>query len=185
VASPAIVGLTLYCPTPSIWCYAGDIRTEYPRWLEHGGASHVPPAIWQDLHISLDQGLMVIIRDRETGERLVRRDIPDQRFPMSAPTVHDGTLWFGDDYGVFRALDARTAEDRWQFEAGASIQSSSAWADGVLYFGSNDGRVYALDAATGAEKWHLDLGDKVRSSPWPADGMIYVGCDDGRLYAIH
>ncbi len=185
LASPAIDGLTLYCPTPSIWCYAADIRTEYPRWVRHGGASHVPPAIWQGLYISLDQGLRVVAADTRTGERAWRRDLTDQRFPMSAPTVHEGTLYFGDDYGVFRALDARTGADRWHFQAGASIQSSSAWADGVIYFGCNDNRLHALDAATGAEKWHLDLGSHIRSSPWPADKAIYVGCDDGCLYAVH
>jgi outer membrane protein assembly factor BamB/formylglycine-generating enzyme required for sulfatase activity len=183
-ASPAIDGLTLYCPTPSIWCYAADIRTEYPRWLEHGGASHVPPAVWGDLHISLDQGACVTVRDRETGELVWRRDLPDQRFPMSAPTVHGGRIYFGDDLGVFRALDARTGEDTWQFLTGAPIQSSSALADGVLYFGCNEGHLYALDADDGTERWSLDLGSPIRSSPWPADGAVYVGCDDGCLYAV-
>ncbi len=131
--------------------------------------------------MSLDQGLRVVAADTRTGERAWRRDLTDQRFPMSAPTVHDGVLYFGDDYGVFRALDARTGADRWRFQAGAFIQSSSAWADGVIYFGCNDNRLYAVDAATGAEKWQLDLGSPIRSSPWPADKAIDVGCGDGCL----
>lgn len=44
------------------------------------------------------------------------------------------------------AMDARTGDERWQFEAGGSITAPPAVSNGVVYAGSDDGYLYAVGA---------------------------------------
>jgi hypothetical protein len=59
--------------------------------------------------------------------------------------VADGAVYFGTWGGALCALDTKTGNETWRFQAGSGMILSSPWvADGVLYFGSDDGSVYAL-----------------------------------------
>jgi outer membrane protein assembly factor BamB len=103
----------------------------------------------------------------------------------SSPAVaEDGTILFGSDDGVLRALSASGAL-RWSFATGGPIRSSPAVdATGAVVFGSQDDSLYAL-AADGTLLWRVELGGDVDSSPAVLpDGTILCGADDGALYAL-
>ncbi|WP_159881544.1 outer membrane protein assembly factor BamB family protein [Paenibacillus puerhi] len=75
--------------------------------------------------------------------------------------------------------------ERWVFEAGGAINSSSPaiGADGTVYVGSVDGKLYAVDKK-GTKKWEFATKTAVYSSPAiGADGTVYVG-SGVHLYAI-
>ena len=72
------------------------------------------------------------------------------------PAVSDGVVYFGSDDNHLYAVDTKTVEEKWKFEAGDWVQSSPAVAEGVVYFGSNDNHLYAVDAKTGTEKWKFE-----------------------------
>jgi outer membrane protein assembly factor BamB len=101
----------------------------------------------------------------------------------SSPVVTDDSVYVGSDNKLV-ALDIRSFQKRWEFEAKGIISSSPALSGATLYVGSEDGRLYAVDAATGEKLWDFLTGDKITSSPAVADGTVYISSHDGNLYAI-
>ena len=110
----------------------------------------------------------------------------------SSPTVADGTVYFGTDYGQAKvwALDAYDGSNVWNLKYVAdSFSSSPTVADGTVYIGADGGGVgergvYAIDASTGDREWYYQTRGAVESSPTVSDGTVYVGDNSGRLYAI-
>ena len=85
----------------------------------------------------------------------------------TAPTTAGGYIFFGNQNGQVRALDAATGDLVWTFAtAGPIMQPPSLWR-GRAFVGSGDGHVYALDAATGRLLW------KFRAAPFERRTMIY------------
>lgn len=107
----------------------------------------------------------------------------------TAPVVAGGLVFFGDERGVVRALDAGSGEARWKaYTAGAIFLSPAVW-NGRVYVGAADGRVYAFEAATGRRLWSFRAAPAHRWIPvygkllstWPVAGGVVV--DDGVVYA--
>ncbi len=112
---------------------------------------------------------------------------------LSTPAVAEGMVYFGNQKGIFYALDSKTGEERWTFKTGAPMRSSPAVVNGTVYFGCHDKNIYALDAWTGEKKWAYQTGGLVRSSPavWEKEDYhevysrwLLVGSQDGFLYAL-
>jgi len=107
----------------------------------------------------------------------------------TAPVVAGDTVFFGDESGVVRALDARSGSSRWQAYTGGAIFFPPALWQGRLYVGSADGRVYAFEAATGRPLWSFRAAPAERWIPvygklmstWPVAGGVVVA--DGVVYA--
>ena len=106
----------------------------------------------------------------------------------TAPVTAGRLVFFGDDSGVVRALDA-DGKLRWKAHTGGAVFCSPAVAKGRVFVGSADGRVYAFDAATGqrlwcfraapAERWIPVYGKLI--STWPVSGGVVV--HGGVVYA--
>lgn len=117
--------------------------------------------------------------------------------PGSTPALDRDRLYFGNDGGVFWALDQRTGAPAWSVELGQStrnaIRSSPSVHKGQVYFGSSDGNVYCLDTATGRERWRFVAADRVESSPClaPDLDMLFIGLQHevpgrgGSIAALH
>lgn len=112
---------------------------------------------------------------------------------LCSPAASDGKVFFGNQRGVFYALDAKTGDEAWSFKAGAAIRGTAAVVNGTVYFGCHDKNIYALDAWTGEKKWVCPTGGLVRSSPavWRKEeyhevfsNWLLVGSQDGFLYAL-
>ncbi len=181
-------GETIFAPAADIHMFAADIRTEYPVWTWHPPPCHASTPVWEDLVFHHGRERLHAFK-KETGQnvwRILRPDPPKaDRNPTSSPAVHDGTLYAGWKDGMVQAVDARTGEVRWEFQAGSYCFSSPALAGGVVCIGNDDGCLYALDAGSGHLLWTFKTGGLVRSSPWVEDGVVFVGSDDGCVYAVH
>ena len=105
------------------------------------------------------------------------------RTATSSPVVTDDALYVGSDNKLV-AVDLRSQQKSWEFEAEGVISSSPALLGTTIYVGSEDSRLYAVDATTGEKLWDILTGDKITSSPAVADGTVYIGSHDGNLYAI-
>jgi outer membrane protein assembly factor BamB len=89
------------------------------------------------------------------------------------------------DAHTLHVLDAATGEPRWQFTAGARIDSPPSVRKGFVVFGSRDGRVYCLRAKDGALVWRFRAGPAERrimvfgqlESPWTVSGSVLVEND--------
>jgi len=98
---------------------------------------------------------------------------------QSSPCVYRGSVYFGDEEGVFHALEAASGRPRWTFETGGEIISSANCADERVLFGSYDGHLYCLSTRDGALLWKLQTEGRVHGTPAIAgEFAIAAGCDE-------
>ena len=99
----------------------------------------------------------------------------------------NGLVYVGNLDGLLVAVDAATGIKKWEFKAGASINTTPTVVSGVLYIASWDKKLYALDALTGAKKWESNPATVVLSqpsaAPMVANGVLYFGGDIA-MYAL-
>jgi outer membrane protein assembly factor BamB len=110
-------------------------------------------------------------------------DKPNYGFAVakSQPVVHEESILFGADNGIFWCLNKMTGDVRWSFDTetpvGKGIISSPLVVDGNIYFGTYGGRVYCIEMRTGKPIWEARLCDWVGSSPCFANGHIYIALE--------
>ena len=108
----------------------------------------------------------------------------------SAPTVGgDGTVYLGDTSKFARALDGKTGDEIWKFEAPKIFMTSPALGrDGSLFLGGGDNKLYSLSTDTGDKQW--DFEDSAgtlgiwSSAAVGTDGTVYVGGATNKLLAF-
>jgi outer membrane protein assembly factor BamB len=101
------------------------------------------------------------------------------------PIYVGGKLYFVDNNGTARALDADTGELLWKRSVGRLNASSPAYYKHRLYIVNLvPGHIVKLDAKTGKTIWKRSLPSRAESSPVVVDRTVYFGCEDGGLYAL-
>lgn len=101
---------------------------------------------------------------------------------IGTPAVVDGRVYIGGSDRRMYALDAKTGEVIWGFEADKGIYSSAAVAGGRVFFATNNDTLYALDAHTGAFVWKYS-GVTKRTTPTVDGRRVFVG-GYGKLIAL-
>jgi len=109
---------------------------------------------------------------------------------LTPPVAANGLVFVAaPDLHRVVALDARTGERRWTFQAGGRVDGPPTIHEGLAIFGAHDGWVYAVRAASGELAWRFRAAPvEARlmaygqlESPWPAVGSVLV--DGGVAYA--
>jgi outer membrane protein assembly factor BamB len=101
------------------------------------------------------------------------------------PIYVGGKLYFVDNNGTARALDADTGKILWERSIGRLNASSPAYYKHRLYIVNLvPGHIVKLDAKTGKTIWKRSLPGRAESSPVVVDRTVYFGCEDGNLYAL-
>lgn len=126
---------------------------------------------------------------------------------VGSPAVAFGRVWFGDDTGTMRCVNATTGELIWSwmvnlaandtdknctpnfaehgFCKSKKIRSSPAVdEDGAVFFGAYDFSVYKLNM-DGELVWKTDTKGVVYGPVTLAENTVYVGSFDNNVYAIH
>ena len=109
----------------------------------------------------------------------------------ATPLVMDGVLYATTSWSNVFALDARTGEEVWFWDAKADrargsraccdvVNRGVALYDGKVYVGVIDGRLAALDAATGEPVWDVqttpvDQPYTITGAPRVVDGKVIIG----------
>ena len=115
----------------------------------------------------------------------------------ATPLMHDGVLYVSTGWAHVHALDARTGEELWHFDAevprehliktccGAVNRGVAMWQGDEetglqVFFGTLDGRLIALDAKTGEQNWSIQTTPansnySVTGAPRVVDGKIIIG----------
>lgn len=208
IASPTVVGGTIYVGSGDGKLYELDRISGNPRWAFDAG-NPIPSS-------AAVGGGLVYFGTRDGTFYAVDTATGRQRWKFttgalmpwpwghesgdvytSSPTFLDGSVYFGAGDGRVYAVDATTGKERWRAQTAGRVRSSPAVDERRVYVGSADGRVYAFDRTTGATNWKFDTeGVKlesgkfgfdrrtVQSSPAVANGTVFVGARDGWLYAI-
>jgi len=115
-----------------------------------------------------------------------------QRGLEATPIVVDGVMYTSGPFGKAYAIDARTGEEIWYFDAhidgqvmrgtccDAVSRGVAVW-KGKVYVGATDGRLFALDAATGKQLWVADTitdhkrGYSITGAPRIAGNVVVIG----------
>ena len=115
----------------------------------------------------------------------------------ATPIVHDGIIYVSTGWSHVHAIDARSGEELWHYDAkvpkaqlaktccgpvnrGVAIWQEDSDSPLQIFFGALDGRLIALDAATGMENWSVqstptDGNYSVTGAPRIVKGMIIIG----------
>ncbi len=97
-----------------------------------------------------------------------------------SPVVAKGIVYISSYDGNLYALNARTGEKIWNYNATElGIGCSPIVADGIVYVGSGDQNryLYAFDAYNGVLLWTDYVGGSVTADPTIVDGVIYLAAD--------
>ena len=111
--------------------------------------------------------------------------------------VHNGVIYVSTGWSHVHAIDARSGEELWHYDAkvpkaqlaktccgpvnrGVAIWQEDSDSPLQVFFGALDGRLIALDAATGMENWSVqstptDGNYSVTGAPRIVKGMIIIG----------
>ncbi|MAW85981.1 MAG: PQQ-dependent dehydrogenase, methanol/ethanol family [Phyllobacteriaceae bacterium] len=91
-----------------------------------------------------------------------------QRGQESQPLIKDGIMYVTGSYSRIWAVDARTGEEIWQYDARLPegilpccdvINRGAAILGDKVYFVTLDAKIVALDAKTGKPLWRKEIGD--------------------------
>ena len=102
------------------------------------------------------------------------------------PVITEGKVYVGCTNGRFLALDAKTGEVKWEFEAGGAVLHTAGCSKGKVFFGTHDGCVYAVDTGTGKQIWKFDKRPRYGffGAVLLAEGRVFAADLGGRLYAL-
>jgi outer membrane protein assembly factor BamB len=195
------------------WLYSFEPRTGKLLWSfdcnpkdavwKIGGAGTrnyiiATPVIWEDkVYIGVGQDpehgegighLWAVDATGEgdvTGKAVVwHRGGEDFHRTLSTVAIADGILYAADLSGRLFALDARTGQHFWTYDAFAAIWGSPFVADDKIYLGDEDGDVVVLKAGKKKEVLHeVNMGSSVYTTPIAADGTLYI-TTRSKLYAF-
>jgi alcohol dehydrogenase (cytochrome c) len=102
--------------------------------------------------------------------------------PMAGTALAPNTKTEAEGFGVVRAFDPRTLDQKWEFKMNDITWAGVLSTAGDLVFsGGREGYFFALDARTGALLWKLPLGGQVNSGPmsYSVNGKQYISVAAG------
>jgi outer membrane protein assembly factor BamB len=103
---------------------------------------------------------------------------------ISTVAIADGILYAADLSGHLYALDAKTGQHFWTYDAFAAIWGSPFVADGKVYLGDEDGDIAVLRAGKKKEVLaEINMGGSVYTTPAAKDGVLYI-TSRSKLWAI-
>ena len=146
------------------------------------------PAAPEDWPTYRHDGTRGAVTPTEVPAQLETRWEADLDTYPAAPVIADGTVFVPlVEKHTVRALDADDGSTKWEYTAGARVDSPPTYHRGLVLFGSRDGWVHCLRASDGALAWRFkDLPARLIAShgqlesPWPVHGNILV--KDGLAY---
>lgn len=121
-----------------------------------------------------------------------------QRGQESQPIVYDGTIYVTGSYSRLFALDARTGEGKWQYDARLPdgimpccdvVNRGAAIYGDLIIFGTLDAHMIALNRITGKVVWNKTLNDyaagySYTAAPMIVDGKIIYGNSGGEFGVV-
>jgi len=118
-----------------------------------------------------------------------------QRGQESQPLVKDGVMYVTGSYSRMYAIDTRTGEELWQYDARLPdnimpccdvINRGAALYEDLVIFGTLDAKLVALDRKTGKVRWKKKIEDykagySYTAAPLIVKGMLITGVSGGEF----
>lgn len=121
-----------------------------------------------------------------------------QRGQEAQPIVYDGMIYVTASYSRLFAFDARTGEEKWQYDARLPdaivpccdvVNRGAAIYGDKIIFGTLDARLVALNRKTGKVIWNKQIADykagySFTAAPMIVNGKVIVGNSGGEFGVI-
>ena len=115
-------------------------------WSQYvGERMRTSPAVSEPRVIVAGVEGSVIALGTSDGEEIWRVRIDDPEPDPTSPVIVNDAVYVGTKSGRIHALDVRTGDTLWTFDADAAIAGNPAFVNGLLYFATTRGTVYALE----------------------------------------
>jgi len=108
-----------------------------------------------------------------------KKDPSDFAPGFNAPlALNKTTVFGGDDFGMFHAVDRKTGKAKWKKETEAEIAGGALIMDDKVIFGSHDNHLYCMNAETGEQVWAAETHGPVNGTPTLGGQYTFTtGCD--------
>lgn len=121
-----------------------------------------------------------------------------QRGQEAQPIVYDGTIYVTGSYSRLFAFDARTGEEKWQYDARLPdgimpccdvVNRGAAIYGDKIIFATLDARLVALNRNTGKVIWNKQIADykegySATAAPLIVNGMVITGNSGGEFGVV-
>ncbi|MBU1257856.1 MAG: PQQ-dependent dehydrogenase, methanol/ethanol family, partial [Alphaproteobacteria bacterium] len=121
-----------------------------------------------------------------------------QRGQEAQPIVYDGTIYVTGSYSRLFAFDARTGEEKWQYDARLPdgimpccdvVNRGAAIYGDKIIFATLDARLVALNRLTGKVIWNKQIADykegySATAAPLIVNGMVITGNSGGEFGVV-
>ena len=104
--------------------------------------------------------------------------------PLSAPAVTEDRVYVNTQTGRLFALDLATGEALWEYDAGASSDTSPVVVGDFVYMGTQAGDIHVVNRHGGIAETTFHVGGPLRGQIVVADSRLFVVSQDGALYAF-
>lgn len=146
IASPAVVGDTLYVGTYKSEVVAVDWKAGTIKWRYEAGDGEYrsSAAVTDQLVIVGGRDKFIHAINRNTGKSVWK--FPTLQKVDSSPVVVGDRVFVGSNDGNLYELGLSDGKQRWKFNGGKAFSASPAVGEGVLVIGSEsrDGKVYCF-----------------------------------------
>ena len=113
-----------------------------------------------------------------------------QRGQETQPLVHDGVMYVTGSYSRLYAIDVKTGDEIWQYDARLPegilpccdvVNRGAVLFGDKVYFGTLDAALVALNAKTGDVVWRKKIGDYKAGYSYTAAPLIVTGNSGGEF----
>jgi len=191
--SPIIQDNALYISTYDGHIYGLSLETgDLLSWYFESDAGFASsPVIYEDAMFlgSFDRYLYAVNISSSIPMWKFPEEKPAGNWFWAPPVTKGGIVYAGCLNGGLYAVEAKTGENLWEFNAGSPIVASPVLMDNMLIVVDESGTVYVFDLNTelGNEAVPLmtvSIDAAVKSSFCAQEGLIYIRGDDNQLYVV-
>ncbi|MGL4595641.1 MAG: PQQ-binding-like beta-propeller repeat protein [Thermoguttaceae bacterium] len=119
--------------------------------------------------------------DLDTGKEV--RQIPIDAPTGSTPVITKNHAFFGTEGNEMLAVNWRTGEIFWRFEAKQAFRGPAALYQTILVCGGFDRSVYAIDSETGKEMWSYKTKARIEGGPVIVGNRVFIA-SNSMLYSF-
>jgi alcohol dehydrogenase (cytochrome c) len=192
-ASPETASASSVTITPAPAFTADELEAQpTENWLTNGGS------LSNQRYSPLDEIDTSNVADLKGAWHVHLNDsgVASKYSAEGTPVVYEGVMYIPTGADDVFAIDIKTGEKIWNYEAKLPEQISTiccGWVNrgvaiggGLVYVPRLDGKVVALDQQTGEVKWSSEVGkwqngETITSAPLYYEGRVYLGVSGGEF----